>query len=141
MANSSPPQPNSRTSTNTTLVSTGANTLHPGDALSAALDEFKKSVPDKDLTHFKTITYDILCGEIIDIQKKQDTRREMMHLSRIQSCLEAMKQFGQIIEIFVNVANEVAFIWGPMKLLLLVPILLSDARASVLTTLDCMHFR
>jgi hypothetical protein len=45
---------------------------------------------------------------------------EMMNLSRIRSCLEAMDQFGKVIEIFLNVSDAVAFVWGPMKLLLLV---------------------
>ena len=120
MANSNPRQQSSRTSTSTTLVGAGTNSSPPGNAFSAALEDFKNSVSNHHLTQFKNITYDDLCKEIIEIQNKQDSRREMMHLSRIQSCLEAMKQFGQIIDLFVNVSNEVAFIWGPMKFLLLV---------------------
>lgn len=141
MANFSPPQQNTRTSKNATLVGLGANASPPGDVFSAALDEFKKSVPDKDLAQFAKITYDDLCKEIVDIQKKQDSRRELMHLSRIQSCLEAMKQFGLVIEVFVNVSNEVAFIWGPMKFLLLVIILRPNAQVLWLTAIDCEQFR
>ena len=43
-----------------------------------------------------------------------------MNLARIKSCLEAMHQFGKVIEIFVNVSDAVAFFWGPMKFILLV---------------------
>ena len=43
-----------------------------------------------------------------------------MNLSRIQSFLEAMNQFGKVVEMFLNVSEAVAFIWGPMKFLLLV---------------------
>lgn len=44
----------------------------------------------------------------------------MVHMKRIESFLEAMEQFGKVIEIFLNATNYLAFIWGPIKLLLLV---------------------
>lgn len=117
MANTNVPQHSSRTSTNSTLV------LPRNDAFEVALKEFRDSVPDKDLARFKNTTKNDLYGEINRIQKDQDSRRELMHLSRIQSCLEAMTQFGKVIEIFVNVSDVVAFVWGPMKFLLMVVIL------------------
>jgi len=49
---------------------------------------------------------------------------EAMNLARVKSCLEAMHQFGQVIEIFLNVSDAVAFVWGPMKFILLVCILM-----------------
>ncbi|KAI4607899.1 hypothetical protein J4E83_009443 [Alternaria metachromatica] len=44
---------------------------------------------------------------------------EAMNLARVKSCLEAMHQFGQVIEIFLNVSDAVAFVWGPMKFIFL----------------------
>jgi hypothetical protein len=44
----------------------------------------------------------------------------MMHMGRIRSFLEAMEQFGRMIEVFLNVNNFLAFVWGPIKALLLV---------------------
>ena len=42
----------------------------------------------------------------------------MMNLTRIKAFLEAMEQFEQIVNVFLNVNDFVAFIWGPIKFLL-----------------------
>lgn len=69
---------------------------------------------------FRNTTYKDLCWQIELIQQKQEARKNMMNLARIRSFLEAMEQFGKVIEVFLNLADMVAFIWGPMKFLLLV---------------------
>ena len=72
---------------------------------------------------FKGTTHDNLREELLKVQEKQEARLETMNLARIKHCLEAMHQFGQVIEIFLNVSDAVAFVWGPMKFLLLVSLL------------------
>lgn len=47
----------------------------------------------------------------------------MRNLSRILGFLEAMKQFGAVVEVFLNTSDILAFVWGPLKFLLLVRIL------------------
>jgi hypothetical protein len=91
-----------------------------GTAFQAALTKFQNHLTGKDLTDFKVTTYDTLCQEIAHLQHEQDNVKKMMNLSRIQTFIEAMEQFGKVIEIFLNVSNVVAFVWGPVKLLLLV---------------------
>jgi hypothetical protein len=91
-----------------------------GTSFQAALTKFQNHLTGKDLTEFKVTTYDALCQEIAHLQHEQDNLKKMMNLSRIQSFIEAMEQFGKVIEIFLNVSDVVAFVWGPVKLLLLV---------------------
>jgi hypothetical protein len=124
MAHSNPPQQNSRTSTNTTLVGTGTTLSPPDNPLRVAIERFTKDNPKKDLAQFKNTTYDELRNAVMQIQKEQEERREMMDLARIQSFLEAMHQFGKVVEVFLNVADALAFVWGPMKLLLQVFVLI-----------------
>jgi hypothetical protein len=69
---------------------------------------------------FDVATLDDLKVTILTIQAEQRARKGMMHMGRIQSFLEAMEQFGKVIEVFLNTANMLAFVWGPIKLLLLV---------------------
>lgn len=52
------------------------------------------------------------------IQQEQDGRKKMMNMCRIKACLETMKQFGTVVEVFLNVSDALAFIWGPMKFVL-----------------------
>jgi hypothetical protein len=92
----------------------------PEEACTRAIKRFRARLTGKELTSFGNTTYEQLCNDLVRIQKEQENRSEMMNLSRIKSCLEAMHQFGNVIEVFLNVSDAVAFIWGPMKLLLLV---------------------
>ena len=73
-----------------------------------------------ELVGFQTTTYSQFCDELHVLQEKQIKRREVMNLSRIAGFLEGMHQLGKTIEVFVNASNMVAFIWGPIKFLLLV---------------------
>jgi hypothetical protein len=118
-------QQSSRTSTGAlsqqpTLVGGNTPPHPPGEACTRAIKKFRARLTGKDLADFGNTTYEQLCRDIVRIQNEQEGRMEMMNLSRIRSCLEAMEQFGKVIEIFLNVSDAVAFVWGPMKLLLLV---------------------
>lgn len=126
MTNPIPSQQNSRTSTGALSQQSTLNggctppTRPAGVAFTRAITEFRNKRTGKELEGFKVTTYEQLCKELIEIQKKQDHRKETMNLGRIRSCLEAMHQFGQVIEIFLNVSDAVAFVWGPMKFILVV---------------------
>lgn len=45
-----------------------------------------------------------------------------MNLTRISRFLEGMEQLGKVIDIFLNTSEILAFVWGPMKFILLVSI-------------------
>lgn len=47
-----------------------------------------------------------------------------MNLTRIQRFLEGMEQLGKVIDIFLNTSEVLAFVWGPIKFLLLVSLLM-----------------
>lgn len=101
----------------------GGNTPPPrvcGAPFEDALNKFRNRLTGTQLQDFKTATFAGLCDEILLIQEKQMKGNTMVNLQRIQSVLEAMQQFGKVTEIFLNVSNIVAYVWGPMKFLLLV---------------------
>lgn len=126
MANSLSSQQSSRTSTSafsqqsTVVGGRQSSTSNAGVALTRAVNQFRARLSGNDLVDFKTTTYEQLCQEIIHVQKEQERRLDTRNLARIKTCLEAMHQFSKVIEVFLNVSNMVAFVWGPMKFLLLV---------------------
>jgi len=132
-----PSQQSSRTSTTAfsqqpTLI--GSTTPPPranGSALDRAIIQFRNRLTGAELMEFKGTTHDNLRKELLKVQEKQEARLETMNLARIKHCLEAMNQFGQVIEIFLNVADAVAFVWGPMKFLLLVSMLTVERSTSI----------
>jgi hypothetical protein len=85
-----------------------------------ALNSFQARLTSSERAQFEVATLDDLKVTILAIQAEQRSRKEMMHLGRIESFLEAMERFGKVIEVFLNTTNMLAYVWGPMKLLLLV---------------------
>ncbi|CAI6333480.1 unnamed protein product [Periconia digitata] len=113
-----------------TLV--GVRTARGSDAFHAAIQKFKARLSGPHLTEFKNMTYDDLCSTILQIQQEQEENKKIMNLSRIQSCLEAMQQFGKTVEVFLNTADMLAFIWGPIKFLLLTASNFADSFETLL---------
>ncbi|KLP15177.1 uncharacterized protein LW94_11398 [Fusarium fujikuroi] len=87
-----------------------------------ALADFQNRLKPAERQQFKVTTLDELKVTILAIQSQQRSRKKMMHMGRLVPFLEAMEQFGKVIEVFLNVSEVLAFVWGPMKLLLLTAI-------------------
>lgn len=84
----------------------------------STLEEFQRRLTTEEQDKFKLTSLGDLRRAIGDIQKRQENVKQMMNMTRLQSILEAMEQFGKVIEVFLNASKFVAFIWGPMKFLL-----------------------
>jgi hypothetical protein len=82
------------------------------------LQKFKARLSKREHDNFKLTTLGDLRQAILQIQNKQAARSESMNLPRVLGFLEGFKQFGQVVEVFLNSSEFVAFIWGPMKFLL-----------------------
>ena len=88
------------------------------DSFQSALSSFKKRLTQKELDEFSISTLEDVRQTIARIQSEQGSQKAMMNLTRIQSFLEAMDQFGKVVEVFLNVSEFVAFVWGPVKFIL-----------------------
>lgn len=53
---------------------------------------------------------------------------------RLNSFLEAMEQYGKVIEVFLNNSEFISFIWGPAKFLLQVASTFTEAFDELLGT-------
>ncbi|KAL5380194.1 hypothetical protein DPSP01_007994 [Paraphaeosphaeria sporulosa] len=103
-----------------------------GDALDTAIRKFRARLTGTDLTEFRSTTYEELLHSILRVQYEQEQTKSMVNLGRIQSFLEAMNQFSKTIEIFLNVSDMVAFVWGPIKFLLLTASTVADSFETLL---------
>jgi cell fate (sporulation/competence/biofilm development) regulator YlbF (YheA/YmcA/DUF963 family) len=83
-----------------------------------ALNKFKTRLSKDEEASFRFTSLEHVQRTIISIQSAQNARKEMMNFTRIQSFLEAMKQFGAVVEVFLNTTEFLAFVWGPLKFLL-----------------------
>lgn len=86
------------------------------------LGKFTARLTKEENAEFQITSLEDVLTAVEDIQIEQGRRREMMNMTRIQRFLEAMRQYGTIIEVFLNASSFLCFIWGPMKFCLMVRI-------------------
>ncbi|KAH7065669.1 hypothetical protein BKA63DRAFT_571819 [Paraphoma chrysanthemicola] len=99
-----------------------------------ALDDFKATAglsPDE-IASFQLTTLHDLKRHVSAIQDDQRKKKKQQYMKRLGSFLDAMEQYGKVVEVFLNVSNFVAFIWGPIKFLLLVARNYSEAFNALL---------
>ena len=87
-------------------------------AFEVALSRFQDQLTEKEREDFRYTEFKDVQKGIINIQKKQESLKKIMDLTRIQGFLEAMNQFGRVLEVVLSDSNFVAFVWGPVKFIL-----------------------
>ncbi|XPS70547.1 hypothetical protein M3J09_002763 [Ascochyta lentis] len=87
-----------------------------------AIKNFKATagLTQNELQDFAHTTLDDLKSSIAVIQNEQRASRKLRYLKRLGPFLDTMERYGKIIETFLNVSDLIAFIWGPVKFLLMV---------------------
>lgn len=89
-------------------------------AFEQALTDFRVRLTSKEKEQFEVATLGDLKAQITRIQKAQDEKKQLMNFRRIQAFLEGVEQLSKVIELFPNASIYVAFVWGPVKFLLVV---------------------
>ncbi|KAI1376891.1 hypothetical protein F4677DRAFT_459629 [Hypoxylon crocopeplum] len=80
-------------------------------AFETALVQFKSGLKKRDRDKFKDVTLEGLLKEIENIQNTQHSQRRGKNIARLQPFIEAMNEFGKVIEVFCNTTEMVAFVW------------------------------
>jgi len=102
------------------------------DTFETTLATFKTRLTAEERDEFQFTTLDDVRSVIARIQADQGSQKSMLNLNRLQSFLEAMDQFSNVIEVFLNTSQFVGFVWGPMKLLLQVTSTWADSFDTIL---------
>ncbi len=89
-----------------------------GASFETILADFKKNLTTEEVQDFQFVTLNDVRKTVLRIQKDQENLKSMMNMTRLESFLEAMNQFGKVIEVFGNANIFVAFVWGPLKFIL-----------------------
>jgi hypothetical protein len=85
------------------------------DSFQQALGKFKRRLTKEEETKFKLASLEDVLVEVDKIQTEQGRRKQLMNLPRIKGFLEAMTQYGTVVEVFLNTSSILCFVWGPMK--------------------------
>ena len=90
------------------------------DGFNQVLADFKKRLKPDERTNFGFTKLNDLELAMKDLQEKQRKSKTAQNLTRIQPFLQAMMQYKEIIEVYLNTSSLLCFVWGPMKFMLLV---------------------
>ncbi|KAK7917369.1 hypothetical protein PG985_010977 [Apiospora marii] len=91
----------------------------PDTVLNRAIEKFRQSLTDEQKKFFVASSLDNVKDEIQSIQGRYGSQKKLRSLNRLSKFLEAMTQIEQLVQIFLNVSEVVAFVWGPIKLALM----------------------
>lgn len=91
---------------------------HP--IFSSVFLSFKETFPQHCVDEFQeTKSLGDLDHAIREIEKQQANRKSLRNMQKVRPFLNALEQYSQVIEVFVNAKPDMlAFIWGPIKLCL-----------------------
>lgn len=84
---------------------------HNRTVFDKSLSRFLISLNDSEKQDFKYATLEDVNVAISNIQDEHGRQRKMRNMNRIRGFLEAMEQFGSVVEVILNTSNFIAFIW------------------------------
>jgi uncharacterized coiled-coil DUF342 family protein len=90
------------------------------DDFKQVLSKFKKKLTPEEESKFAVTSLADLEKATNDLQEQQRRNKTARNLKKIQPFLQAMGQYKETIEVFLNASSFLCFIWGPMKFLLIV---------------------
>ena len=80
-------------------------------AFQRALARFKGHLSPAKQKDFSITSLRDVQETIAQIQNAQGSEKKMRNLTRVRAFVEAMEEFGKIIEVFLNVSEIIAFVW------------------------------
>ncbi|RGP67320.1 vegetative incompatibility het-e-1 [Fusarium sporotrichioides] len=91
-----------------------------GLKLERSMDQFRRELTDDQKKEISGANRKAITHEIEKLQAKVGSQGGLCKLSRMYRFLDTMEEVEKLVSIFLNVSEVVAFIWGPIKLVLMV---------------------
>jgi hypothetical protein len=80
-------------------------------AFGNAVNRFRESLTKSQREQFAHCKKEDVVKTILNIQAVHGSQKRMKHMRRLSKFIEGMAQLGDVIEVFLNVNNGVAFVW------------------------------
>lgn len=97
---------NARASKRTSTIN-----MEPDHVFQKALENFKKDLTVQQRREFAISTLQDVKDEVVKIQNQHGSAKKLRGMSRMSKFLEAMQQLEQVVSVFLNASEFVAFIW------------------------------
>ena len=76
-----------------------------------ALEKCNKNLSPRQRQEFQAATLEDLIQEVKKIQERRGSQRELRSMARLQRFIEAMKQYGELVNVFLNSTPFLGYIW------------------------------
>jgi hypothetical protein len=78
-----------------------------------AVEAFKKKsdLTEAELADFQLTDLQSLHQAINTIQNQQAKDKSLMYMRRLKPFLDTMEDYGQVLKVFLNASNFIAFVW------------------------------
>ncbi|KAF2684142.1 hypothetical protein K458DRAFT_279973, partial [Lentithecium fluviatile CBS 122367] len=106
----------------------------PENTLNQTVERFRDSLTEEQKQQFFATCFEDVESEIQNIQDRFGSKKKLRNLRKVSRFLDAMKQIEQVVTVFLNVHPIVAFVWGPIKLALVVASTRIDTLERLLDT-------
>ncbi|KAM7210934.1 Ankyrin repeat-containing domain protein [Rhypophila decipiens] len=103
----------------------------PDESFQNALLRFQTSLTKKQRDEFQACSLQDVKITIKELETSLAAQRKQRNMRKMAKFVEGMSQLAQVVELFLNVDATVAFVWAPIKFLLL-------AAGTWVETLDCL---
>ncbi|KAK7424247.1 hypothetical protein QQX98_000515 [Neonectria punicea] len=90
------------------------------DGFGRTLEKFRRTLSDEQKRAFSSTNLDDVKKAMQDIQDQIGPGKKLRNFIRLKKFLEGMKQMEELVKVFAQVHEVVAFVWGPIKLALMV---------------------
>ncbi|KAK7429027.1 hypothetical protein QQZ08_004434 [Neonectria magnoliae] len=90
------------------------------DGFSRTLEKFRRTLSDVQRRAFSSTSLDDVKKAMQDIQDKIGPGKRLRNFTRLKKFLEGMKQMEELVKVFAQVHEVVAFVWRPIKLTLMI---------------------
>jgi site-specific recombinase XerD len=83
----------------------------PSISFQRAVEKFSRNLSEKQQKEFAATTLEDVQNIIDTIQRDHGSRKKLRHMARIQAFLEAMEQYGKVVEVFLNSTIFLGYVW------------------------------
>jgi hypothetical protein len=87
------------------------STGSPSTSFQRAVDKFTRSLTPKQRQEFDGCSLDDVRQTVVTVQEKRGSQKTMRNMARLEAFLEAMEQYGKVVEAFLNCTPFLGYVW------------------------------
>ncbi|KAL8370099.1 hypothetical protein RB595_000459 [Gaeumannomyces hyphopodioides] len=97
---------------------------------------FKADLTPQEREYFRSSRLEDVQHTLATIQSEQEAKGSLRFLRRIDPFVKTMLEYSKVVEVFVNVEETLAFVWGPLRFMLMMTKNFAEAFNSLLDTYE-----